>query len=460
LLNRTPWLLGILALLGIGFGVGVVRLVQMRFEAGDIYPPYSSFRADPLGTKALYDSLAGLRGVRVRRHLRQIPQLPPGRDTTLFLCGADLGGLEAVPDAEFRALETFLQQGGRIVVTFPPVGSKPWGIQMAEGRAKRAGSKNGARDAKSDPRASRPTTDRSDEDQPEQARRRWRRLPIADDARRGVKTVSLHEQWGVEFGYASLDHDEAGAYAPVRVDAVGDGALPPSLKWHTALYFDKLATHWSTLYRRDEHPVLVERKQGRGSLVLAADSYLVSNEALRQDRQPALLAWLIGSNRGVVFDETHLGVREEPGVAALIRQYRLHGLVAGLVLLAGLFVWKNAARFLPVQGEESGPASEDSVVGRDSAAGFVNLLRRSLAPSEIVAVCLNEWTRSCGRSRTGLGVKAERMASLVDAEQARPAWEQRPVETYRQIAALSQQPSGHRAPGTGPAGKDLWKPTP
>src|SRR2546427_9645317 len=50
------WLVLLLVLLAV-FVLGVGRLFQLRFEAGDVYPPYSSLRADPLGTKALFESL-------------------------------------------------------------------------------------------------------------------------------------------------------------------------------------------------------------------------------------------------------------------------------------------------------------------------------------------------------------------------------------------------------------------
>jgi hypothetical protein len=49
------------------FAFGVTRLVQLRFEHGDVYPPYSSLRADPLGTMAFYESLGKVPEVSVQR---------------------------------------------------------------------------------------------------------------------------------------------------------------------------------------------------------------------------------------------------------------------------------------------------------------------------------------------------------------------------------------------------------
>ena len=46
----------------IGFAVGITKLFLLRFEAGDVYPPYSSLRADPLGTMVLYKAWRNCRG--------------------------------------------------------------------------------------------------------------------------------------------------------------------------------------------------------------------------------------------------------------------------------------------------------------------------------------------------------------------------------------------------------------
>src|SRR5205807_5643409 len=118
-----------------------------------------------------------------------------------------------------------------------------------------------------------------------------------------------------------------------------------------------------------------------GTIAMASDSYFLSNEALLKDRHPDLLSWWIGPNKQIIFDEAHFGVVENPGIAALIRKYHLHGLILGLILLAGLFIWKNSAPFIPMYAEE---LRSDFVPGKDSAAGFVNLLRRNIPASEIL----------------------------------------------------------------------------
>jgi hypothetical protein len=423
--DRT--LLWLLPVLVAAFALGVARLFQARFESGDVYPPYSSFRADPLGTKALFESLENLRGQTVRRFTAELDKLPEGRRTTLCVFGARPRDMEYSTEDEYKTLEQFMFAGGRIVISFAPANTRPWTAPRAEEQAEKK-----SKDKTSGNKRHRP----GDPDDEEPAPRK-KKKPVGDEEDwPGMNPISLKERWHVSFDYLNLPKNADGVYQSVRARRKADRDLPASLVWHTALYFERPGSDWNVIYARDSHPVLIERKFGRGSLVFAADSYFVSNEALRRDRQANLLAWLLGPNTTVLFDETHLGVMETPGVAALIRKYRLHGLAVGLLLLAGLFVWKNAIGFVAPYAEDRTETGADAVAGKDSAAGFVNLLRRGIPPAEVVAVCFAEWKKARAHSRADLAAKAEQMAGVVTEEQARAARDRNPVEAYRRIARL------------------------
>jgi len=409
------------------FGFGVVRLLQLRFETGDIYPPYSSLRVDPLGTRAFYESLETLRGVTVQRFIEQWTKLPEGRNTTLFVFGADTFNMNDSTADEYKKLEQFMYDGGRIVVSFAPLNTRPWTT-----RRKEAKEQNGAREKQPDREE-----DKSDGEVEDKTGRTKKKRPFDENEEwPGIKRISIKDRWGIDFGYADLPKDADGVYQSAVARRSADMNLPESIAWHTALYFDKPGTNWNVTYRRDKHPVLIERKFGSGSLVFSADSYFLSNEAMRKERHPELLAWLAGANPNVLFDETHLGVMEEPGIAALVRKYRLHGVVTGLVLLAGLFVWKNAVSFVPVYGEDQAEVSGDAVTGKDSAAGFVNLLRRSISSSQIVPVCFAEWKRARAPGRVELDKKMEQAAAVIAEELARQARERNAVECYRKISRI------------------------
>jgi len=322
-------------------------------------------------------------------------------------------------EGEYKKLEQFMFDGGRIVISFAPLNTRPWALRREEAKDKNKGKPSDKDPGKSD--------------EPDDSGKR--RHPVSDDEE-GMKLISLKERWNVEFGFRTLPKDADDNYRSVMARNRAGRDLPDSIVWHTALYFEQPGTNWKVVYARDSLPVLIERRFGRGALVLSADSYFVSNEAMRNERHPELLAWLVGPNATVLFDETHLGVMEQPGVATLVRQYRLLGLVIGLLLLAGLFVWRNAVSFVPAYAEESAGTRDDAVAGKDSAAGFVNLLRRSFSSSEILSVCLAEWKRTRPHGRADLTAKMERAAEVIAGEQARPARERDAVEGYRRISRI------------------------
>ncbi len=138
---------------------------------------------------------------------------------------------------------------------------------------------------------------------------------------------------------------------------------------------------------------MVERPLGKGTVVLCADSFFLSNEALRSERHPELLVWLIGRNSKIIFDEAHFGIYRQPSVAALLRHYRFHGVFLVLAVMALLFVWKNAAHFVPPRKDDV-PAGTDVVSEKDYTRGLIAMLRRNIQGSEILEVCGQEWERT------------------------------------------------------------------
>ena len=454
--RSLPWAaLGLAAAL-LAFAVGVVHLFQLRFSLGDVYPPYSTLRADPLGAEVFFDALAGQPGLGVERNLRPLNLLgkPPfgaaGRDAVLdpslacFYLGADANEWPFLMDAAAAGrLETILRRGGRVIVTFLPVTSPLTPERLVF-----------ARRANGDPSpgpSARPGASPSSE-------RRHR----PDDP---TRPVDLVERWALDFRRVDLhakrdpqnpaptvaDHAHATAVGGARTD--GD---PAPVSWHSLADFDLApaparAAGWTVLYACGGRPVIVARPFGGhgGELILAADSYFLSNEGLRAEPHAALLADLVGPCRRVIFDENHLGLREEAGLMTLARRYRLQGALAALGLLAGLFVWRNVVSLVPrgaveaadrvgTAGEDRGTGTEAGAVivtGRDSAAGFLNLLRRGVPARDLPAVCLAQWEHApTGAMRPGEPV-LERLRVIVRDDAARPARQRSPAGAYRAMCA-------------------------
>jgi hypothetical protein len=76
---------------------GITLLLSLRFDKGDMYPAYSSFRTDPLGSKALFESLSKLDGYTINRTYINPSQLECSLSTILFI-GVTL---ERVHDSSF-----------------------------------------------------------------------------------------------------------------------------------------------------------------------------------------------------------------------------------------------------------------------------------------------------------------------------------------------------------------------
>ncbi len=368
---------------------GFIELLSMRFESGDVYPEYSSLRADPLGTMALYESIGRLEGFTAARDLSPTDLPDPTGVTYLHLATTEGAWKQVSPDT-LKKVDQFVTRGARLVMTLFPESTRN---TSPEGNGR-----------------------------PE---------PVEEEP--GEKTVSLWDEWGLVPGVVNLELGEKDVFMPALVVSTGSLDLPETLDWHSGLVFTEVGKAWKVIYARGSNPVVVERRVGAGSVVIATDSYFLSNEALQSARHADLLAWMIGPNRTIVFDEAHLGVVESPGVAALMRRYRLHWAIAALFLLGGLFVWKNATSLVLAHRPQAGEAF---IAGRDAASGFVNLLRRNIPARDIFSACYTEWKKTAAQSGSYSALRLQRAEAAFNAEISRTAKERNPVEAYRTIAGI------------------------
>src|SRR5437764_13443906 len=118
----------ILALVAVIFAAGLLQLFRLRFAEGDVYPEYSSLRADPLGTMAFCESLEKIPGLSVRRDFSAENRLPEGRETTYLHLAARTFDWRSLPEDVVREIEGFVARGGRLVITFFPETAKPFGF--------------------------------------------------------------------------------------------------------------------------------------------------------------------------------------------------------------------------------------------------------------------------------------------------------------------------------------------
>ncbi len=169
-----------------------------------------------------------------------------------------------------------------------------------------------------------------------------------------------------------------------------------------------------------------EVTKGKGTLVILHNCYWVSNEAMLKNRNPDLLAELIGPTQRIVFDESHLGVIESGSLMALARKYGLGGFALATLLVLALFIWKNSTSLLPPLADSDQAASV--VRGRDANAGFVNLLRRSVPRASLMETAYEQWRATIAMNRH---YPESKLQLAAEAAKERDA-----VAAYRKIAGI------------------------
>ena len=380
-----------LLLLFAAFCFGLFRLVHLRYGTGDIFPTYSSHRADPLGTKVLYESMRMLPHHEVTRNERPLERIGSGADATLFLIGMNDPWLS---DAAREGIGRFVQSGGRLVLAFYPGFESKW---AEEKKVTGTPSPVGSASPTPSPRS----------------------IAEPEPTPKGISFTSLLRLWELKMKFGRNNGED------IMAARQAEELLEEQISWHSGITFDAANPAWRTIYSAKGSPVVVERVYGDGSVAVAADSYFLSNEAQLEERHPALLAWLAGPRRNIIFDETHLGVQENPSIATLLRRYGLGGFVIGSLVLIVLWLWRNAAHALKPR---SSAALDDEIVsGRDSFAGFVHLLRRGITPTQLAGVCVAEWKKTAPSSRAAASADAVEVAAR-DAKN--------PVTAYNKINAL------------------------
>jgi hypothetical protein len=342
------WVLAIVMLGALAWGLEQIALTPI--QTGDVYPPFSSMRSDPMGAKGLYESLAALPGITVERLYKRRQKLA-GSNDAMFVLGVDPVAWSGLDPPTLRGFQRLIESGGRLVIAFLPV-----------------------------------------------------RTPTKLPKERMVETA-----WGLKLQYRTDKDDYTG------------GGIPHD----TALFFET-GPEWRKLVSDSNGAaMLIERNYGAGTIVLAADTYPLSNEGLRDARDTALIVKLAGPATRITFDEDHFGVTETGSVTALMRRYRLQGGVAILILVAALFLWRNATSLLPPHDSGDALASaKNAVAGRDSLEGLAALLHRGVPEKQLLETCFSEWSKSTNKSGSD-----ERRAQRLHEAIATNA--KSPVEAYR-----------------------------
>ena len=315
-----------------------LRTFLLRLETGDSFPEYSTYRADPKGLKAFYDSLQATGVVGVARRLQSSKVLPSGETRALVVAGVSVDQL-TVSEEDSQLFDHWLTTGGRLILALRPERNQKPGDDVGE---------------------------RANPDTGETPAISWR---------------TLIRRWGAEIA-------PVGGFSSTSANSTQFGQIT---RWFGSNYFDHLAPEWKVIAIQGNRDVIVERPFARGSLVLLGDSYPLSNEALAVDRNTGFLLWLISGCREVLFEETHLGLSERPGIMTLALRYGLQGTLVSIIAILLLFIWKSQYTLVPRKTTDHETLG---VQGYSSEQAFLNLLRRTIPQKELLGVCIETWLKT------------------------------------------------------------------
>ncbi len=414
-MSKWPSAIAVVAVLTLAL-LALYRLLLLQYDSGDAYPEYSSFRADPLGLLIFHEAMAST-GASPQRNLAPLDRAAFAPDTTLLLAGAAISEDDV---STLARIEAYAQAGGRFVILFRP--GQDFAVQLIA-------------EEKEHEKEEKEKLEKKNKENDEEKKEDDRRARGDEMLDALMPRADISERWGFDYSVRGFDAD-AGKHPVVEV-VRGQQApeiLSKTLEWHSSLVFTDIASDWTVIYERGVHPVVIERKWGDGSIVVATDNYLVSNEAMLADREPAFLAWLAGSERTVIFEETHLGVARSTGLMTLVHQYGLIPVLLAGILLTLMFIWKNAVPLVPKHPAAS--HEDDVVAAHSTVAGIASLVRRAIPQQEILDTSWRLFQAPAMRKAPIKKANRVAVEAALAADRDKPARRRDPVATYNQISTI------------------------
>mgnify|MGYP005844523247 CR=1 FL=1 len=394
------FLLALLALIG-----GLAWLINLRFESGRAYALRSSLRSDPLGSKALHDAYAQLPGLKVERNFTPLVQLPALSPEAALLM-LNTSGWQMHRLADFDRIVDFVEDGGQLIIALNP-------DQVAYAHLE---------DDTANPDDTDPDADSEEtNEKPE----------------RSIHTRRSGEENEVFWAGLALQRGKHAGGEAERASATAAN-LPEQIPWRAGgilVEFDDAV--WSPVYQIEEAVVAAQRAIGEGRVIVMTDDYLFSNEALLQHRYPQLLAWVLGDQRKLIFEETHLGVSERTGVATLMRRYGLEGFAIAFAGLMTLVVWRGASPLLPPFGGRA----RDAVIRSEHSleAGLSDLIGRSVPTKSMPRLAFEAWKQSFVHTEAQRRFYAETLheiETLLQAQEKLAPRHRKPAETHLKIKSI------------------------
>lgn len=466
-----------LVLLGVFLIVGFYEVLEKRFSEGGIYPHYASYRSDPLGTSVFYEALEGIDSISVSKNVKDLNAIRGlDRDSVILLLGYPRDGFDDIRAPAESPVMKAVEEGARLVLTINPelvpevyrprlseleedwtdrrrrIREERASREAGEDGKEKAGEKTGKEekkepgkagtepDAKKDTEKGKASAAKENADGKKKAETAKQNDSVKDTSAKEKPAVKkketeeekkereIEEQMNAVLGPPITEKLGFKVESPIAFtrpeegwetepgETATGGSVPSEMPvWRSQYRFQTKDPSWKAVMKVEGKPVVIERRFGKGSVVLASDTYFASNENLHLGAEPEFLLWLIGGKSKVVFDETIHGTVEEGGAMKLVRRYRAHGFFLGLVAFLILWAWRSASPLVP--GNEASDLGftdgSESVAGEETGAGLIRLLRRSVPAGGLLSRCVEIWSGSAvaevpEKTRAAVGAIVER----------------------------------------------------
>ncbi|MDX2054584.1 MAG: DUF4350 domain-containing protein [Polyangiaceae bacterium] len=371
---------------------GLFQVVKSRVQQGDSFPAGSAFRSEPSGLRVLHDALLSQGKKSVRRERVQLSRRADLSRTTLLLAAISPQDFYTTDDRLMGSLTALVQAGLRVVVLLDTdVAERCDSERCGVGEFFSEGSEQEAQAKK-------------------EAKHKSKK-----------HSAGLFEEWGISLSGAS----QAKAQRVVRAAASPEW-LANHLPWRGRAFFTPENAAWRVVYEQVNKAVVVERKLGKGELVVVASTYPVSNEAIAQERATSFILWLVGERPNIVFEETHLGLQEPKGIVSMARSYGLEGALYGLLVASLVYVWYAGSPLV-----RRAPRSVRSESINSPLAGFSSLLMRAVPPKNLLQTCLSTYLASLSQVKRA----AFAQSAASNSAPSKPNVLKATIDEYNQVVA-------------------------
>ncbi|MEX0323873.1 MAG: DUF4350 domain-containing protein [Puniceicoccaceae bacterium] len=316
------------------FALSVYVLLPQSARNQDAFPGYSSLLPNPKGMKVLHNSIERIPGFEIYRNYRPYSELE-GRPDTLLVMGGLPSWRTTLPkriiDGEYdQGLSNFVKSGGTLLIAYTP-----WmpALEMEETDSSDSAEEEAAEEE-------------SDEDKSEDEEKVENRSILKAVAKSGVTS---------------------GEFEP--------------FEWRSRYALSLPDEGWQVHQSIGEHPAIASASLGEGSLIVCADAYFLSNEAMLEPPVD-FIQWITEGKRIIIFDEWSKGVRDNRSILYLLRKHKLLAFLLSLVATAVLLFWHNSSNVL-----KKAEANHESASGRQETSATATLLRKDVPVNRLLQTC-------------------------------------------------------------------------